>query len=234
LHAEIGSTHTFAPVHNPAQSKSAWLTDAFTRMQSYPLLRAVTWFNDYAYHSTDQADFRVVSTTNFGYAGGTPFSSVPAGGSGNLVTAYKDAVAAPAFTSTFDSARLLNPPMTRCEGDAVAADGVLAARPAAAVAAKQGQTTASFTVGALGLPANTTFSVNCPTGVTCRFASSSGATSTTRNAPWSADTLTVSVGASAALGAQTLTISRSGGQSTTVTLTVFNQLLPLYLPLVQR
>ena len=234
LHAEIGSTHTSAPLHNPAQSKSAWLADAFTRMQSYPLLRAVTWFNDYAYHSTDHADFRVVATTNYAYTGSTPFSAAPAGGSGNLVTAYKDAIAAPAFTSAFDAAKLLNPPMTRCASDAVAADGVLAARPAAAVAAKQGQTTISFAVGALGLPANTTFSVSCPTGVTCRFASSNGATSATRNAPWSADTLTVSVGASAALGAQTLTISRPGGQSTTVTLTVFDQLLPLYLPLVQR
>ncbi|MBP7691741.1 MAG: hypothetical protein KA764_07475 [Anaerolineales bacterium] len=228
VHAEIGSTEQLT------QSKSGWLADAYTRMQTYPLLRAVVWFNDYAYHNLDEADLRVATTKNYFYNGTQAnYLATPLGGSGNVVSAYQTAVADASFTPTFDSSKLLNPPMTRCAGDAVSANGVLSARPASAVVARVGQTSVAFEVGALGLSADTTFTVSgCPAGATCRFSSGSG-TSATQAAPWSKDTLTVQTTGSASLGTATLTIT-GGGASVAVPLTVSPQLYLLFLPSMQK
>lgn len=228
VHAEIGSAQYVSG--SADAGKAAWITDAYTRLQTYPLLRAVTWFNDYAFHNTDQADFRVWTNTNSGYGGSAPYAPVPA----NVTAAYSAAVGASAFTASFNSAELLNPPMTRCPGDVVSGNGVLSARPAVGLVGRQGATTTGFTVGALGLSANTVFTVSgCPANVTCVFASSGAATSASRPRPWSADTLAITAGASGSTGSFTLTIS-GGGASVDVTLAVSAQLNRLHLPLVSR
>lgn len=225
IHAEIGSTDS------PSGNKNMWVTDAYQKMQTYPLLRAVSWFNDYAYHNTDQADFRVWTNTNPGnYGGSTPYTTVPV----SVTNTYATAVSDSSFTPIYDSSKLLNPPMTRCAADSVSTNGVLGARPAANLVGKTGVTTTSFQLGALGLSANTTFTVSgCPSGVTCTFASSGTGTSTMRTAPWSADTLNISVGGGAALATSTLTLT-GGGTSTTVQLTVAQSVSQLYLPIVVK
>jgi hypothetical protein len=87
-------------------------------------------------------------------------------------------------------------------------------------------------VGALGLSSDTNFTVSgCPADVTCTFASSGTGTSATRTAPWSGDTLNISVSGGAIVGPYTLTISGSG-TSTTVQLTIAQSISSAYLPLV--
>lgn len=225
LHAEIGSTNT------SAQSKGSWVTNAYASMQTYPLLRAVVWFNDYAYHNTDRPDFRVATTTNPGdFGGSVPFDPKPQGYTNNVnvVTEYKTAVAQPAFTASYDSSKLLNPPMSRCASDVVSTNGVLSARPAARVVARVGQTSVSFQVAALGLSASTTFSISgCPANTTCTFSNSS-TTSASKSAPWGGDTLTIQTTGTSALGVVNLTLS-GGGQTISLPLTVVDRIYPLYL-----
>lgn len=229
VHNEIGSVQYISATF--PTNKQDWITDTYQRMQTYPLVRAVTWFNDYAYHNTDQADFRVWTNTNFHYLGSSPFTSVP----NSIRSAYAIAVSDPSFTSTFDSSQLLNPPMTRCPSDSLSNDGVLGVRPAASIVGKTGATTTSFMVGALGLGSNTTFTVSgCPSGVTCSFASTNTSTSGTFTTPWDADTLSITASSSAALGIFTLTISNGAGTSTTVQLTVAQSVSRIYLPLIQK
>lgn len=222
IHTEIGAATA------AGYSKENWITDAYARMRTYPLLRAATWFNDYAFHNVNNADFRVWTNSNVGY-NGSPGAVLP-----SLTSAYQLAVGNSAFTATFDSSKLLNPPLTRCDTDSVSADGVLGARPASALVARTGATNVSFTVGALGLSADTTFTVSgCPANATCRFASSNMATSQTRPAPWSGDTLVVEVTSSTPLNTFTLTVG-GGGTSTTVQVAVVQSLQRVYLPLVTR
>lgn len=44
-------------------SKAAWIRDAYSRAPSYPFLRVIQWFNDYAYADPNSADFRVTTST---------------------------------------------------------------------------------------------------------------------------------------------------------------------------
>jgi len=227
VHAEIGSQDS------GAMTKASWITDAYSQMTHYPLVRAVVWFNDFSFHATDQADSRVVFGTGNNY-GPLPLHSAPAINS-SWTTAYSSAVSPSTFTSTYDSSKLLNPPMTRCASDSVSNNGVLGARPAANLVGKTGTTTTNFSVGALGLSSDTNFIVSgCPASVTCTFTSSGTGTSTTRTAPWSGDTLDISVGGGAAVGNYTLTISAGGPTTTTVQLMIAQTVSSAYLPLVAK
>lgn len=227
IHTEIGAA-TAGGYPTPPVNKEGWIADAYTQMRAFPLLRAVSWFNDYAFHNVNNADFRVWTNSNVSY-NGNPGTVLP-----SITSAFQTAVSHGAFASTFDSSRLLNPPMTRCDTDSVSANGVLGVRPASALVARTGANSVSFQVGALGLSGDTTFAVGgCPTGATCSFASSNGNASTTRSAPWSGDTLTIVTTGSTPLSTFTLTIS-GGGTSTTVQITVVQELQRLYLPLVIR
>jgi beta-mannanase len=224
VHAEIGSTDSLQ------QSKASWIADAYMQMTHYPLLRSVVWFNDFSFHATDQADFRVVFGTGNNY-GPLPLHPAPPINS-SWTTAYNSAVSPATFTPTYDSSKLLNPPMTRCASDSVSNNGVLGVRPATNLVGKTGTTTTNFSVGALGLSSDTNFTVSgCPADVTCTFASSGTGTSATRTAPWSGDTLNISVSGGATVGPYTLTIS-GGGTSTTVQLTIAQSISSAYLPLV--
>ena len=45
----------------PQTAKAAWISDAYRQIPAYPFVRAVVWFNDYAYADRTQADFRVTT-----------------------------------------------------------------------------------------------------------------------------------------------------------------------------
>jgi hypothetical protein len=231
VHSEIGSVEFSGS--SPA-NKAGWITDAYSRMQTYPLLRAVVWFNDFAFHSTSDADFRVTNVTgnNYGPAPLHDTSGFPVNGS--WTSAYNTAVSDPSFTPTFTSSQLLNPPMTRCAGDSVSNNGVLGARPSADAVARTGLTAISFQVGALGLSSNTTFTVSgCPSNVTCTFASTGSTTSGTFTAPWDSEMLNIVASGTAQLGTFTLTIT-GGGTSTTVQLQVLSNINRVFLPNIQK
>lgn len=57
--AEIGSVEGGGTV----PTKAEWILDAYQKAENYPFLRAIVWFNDYAYASPSAADFRVTTST---------------------------------------------------------------------------------------------------------------------------------------------------------------------------
>ena len=89
---EIGSAGS-------ATEKAGWIQDAFSKMPQYPFLRGVVWFNDFAYASPSQADFRVINTPYF--------SSYPV--SGQVLSAYQNAIGSSTFTSTLPALSAATP-----------------------------------------------------------------------------------------------------------------------------
>ena len=47
-------------------SKTAWIADTYRALQDYPNVRAIVWFNEFAYGDPSQADFRVTVTSKYG------------------------------------------------------------------------------------------------------------------------------------------------------------------------
>lgn len=56
--AEVGSVHGDATL-----SKSSWIFDIYEDATYYPFLRAISWFNDFAFADSSAADFRITSST---------------------------------------------------------------------------------------------------------------------------------------------------------------------------
>ena len=53
--AEIGTVDG----GTPERSKAKWIRDTMRNLPAYPFIKAIVWFNDYAYGSPGSADFRV-------------------------------------------------------------------------------------------------------------------------------------------------------------------------------
>jgi hypothetical protein len=105
--AEFGTVEGAGPL-----SKQAWITDAYQRVQDFPFVRSVIWFNDFAYENPAEADFRV--TTGSAHAGipdyVTPLPSPP----WDWTVAYMTAIADPTFTSSLPSLAAATPPFPIC------------------------------------------------------------------------------------------------------------------------
>jgi hypothetical protein len=199
-------------------------------MQAFPLVRAVVWFNDFAFHDSTRPDFRIWTNTKSGY------NPVPGNVPTSITDAYKSnsGVGDASFRSAFGGSQLLNPPMTRCAGDAVSSNGVLSGRPSARTVARTGQTSTNYDIGALGLASNTTLTITgCPSNTICRFGSVSGPSSSSFSAPWDSEKLVVQAGQSSPIGTFYLTIT-GGGSSVQVQLNIVNVIWPTYLPAVRR
>jgi hypothetical protein len=79
--------------------KAGWIQDAFAKMGQYRALRAIVWFNDFAYEQTNQADFRVV---NAPYFSSNPVSSL-------VTSTYKTSASSSTYTSTLPSLAAATP-----------------------------------------------------------------------------------------------------------------------------
>jgi len=75
-------------------SKVEWIEDAYQAMQQHPNLRAVVWFNDFAYGDQNDADFRVTITSKYGATPG-PYSP--------YTEAYIEAISASIFRTEMPS-----------------------------------------------------------------------------------------------------------------------------------
>ncbi len=101
--AEIGSVEG----DGSSGSKAAWIRDAYQQAPEYPFLRAVQWFNDFAYASADNADFRI--TTSTAQDGDVrPISP--------WTDAYREAVADPVYVAALPSRARATPPAPYCGG----------------------------------------------------------------------------------------------------------------------
>jgi hypothetical protein len=111
LLAELGSVDG----GTPQTSKASWVSDAYKRILTYPFVRGVIWFNDYAYGSRTQADFRVTTGTADCATGGGCSGVQPLPGAGAGITqAYIQAVADPSYTSTLPTVAAATPVSTVC------------------------------------------------------------------------------------------------------------------------
>jgi hypothetical protein len=100
--AEIGTV-------DGGPSKASWIDDAYNKILSYPFLRVVTWFNDYAYADPAEPDFRVTTgTDDFGSVSPLPL------GSGEWTNAYRQAISNPVYKSNLPSLQSVTPPRVYC------------------------------------------------------------------------------------------------------------------------
>jgi hypothetical protein len=198
---EIGS------VEGPGgtQTKANWIADTYSKLQDFPYVRAITWYNDFAYHNQGAADFRITAGSSYdpnplhypGYQ--SPLS--------NWTQAYKTAIASSAFTSTLPSLASLTPSGTYCgpippvPAPALDAPAFMLARPGDTVSAlvSVGDVTTTVTLSVSGLPGSFNASFNPATvGPFTSF-------------PYTATSLmTIHVPGSAALGNVSLTVRATG------------------------
>jgi hypothetical protein len=228
--AEIGS------LEGPGgmQTKASWMADAYAKMQNFPYVRAVTWFNDYAYHVTSQPDFRVTAGSSYDpdpyhYPGHQSALS-------NWTQAYKTAVAGSTFVSTLPALSSITPANTYC--GPIPPPQTYVPSPAldapAFMLARRGDTVSAL-VSLRDITTTVTLSV-LPGGYSASFSpatvgpfASFPYTSTSR--------MTIVVPGGAALGNVSLTVRATGtglSLSDSTTLMVKSNLYFVRLPLVTR
>ncbi len=116
--AELGSVDGGAA----GTSKATWITDAYAQIPTYPFVRAVLWFNDYAYGNRTQADFRVTTGSADCVSGGGCSGVQPLPGAGaNATQAYIQAVSNPSYTRILPSLADATPVSTVCGGGPILA-----------------------------------------------------------------------------------------------------------------
>ena len=109
--AELGSVDG----GTPQTAKASWVSEAYRNILTYPFVRAVVWFNDYAYANRTQADFRVTTGSADCATGGGCSGVQPLPGAGvNITQAFIQAVAHPSYTSSLPTLAAATPVSTLC------------------------------------------------------------------------------------------------------------------------
>lgn len=103
--AEIGSVEGDGSI----LSKAGWIQNAYDHAISYPFLRAIQWFNDYAYADHRSADFRVTTGT----AQDNAVQPLPPQ-TGVWTTSYRNAISNPVYRSTLPTLQAATPPGRLC------------------------------------------------------------------------------------------------------------------------
>lgn len=86
-------------------SKAAWITNIYHAMASYPNVRAIVWYNDFAYNNPNEADFRVTVTSQYGAVPGPmPY----------YTAAYRNAISKPVFLTEFPPYEQIEPGSKTC------------------------------------------------------------------------------------------------------------------------
>jgi hypothetical protein len=86
-------------------SKAAWIANFYRAMEDYPNVRAIVWFNEFAYGNPNEADFRVTGTSKYGAAPGPmPY----------YTAAYRNAIGNPVFVTEFPPYEQLKPGSRSC------------------------------------------------------------------------------------------------------------------------
>jgi hypothetical protein len=86
-------------------SKAQWITNIYRALADYPNVRAIVWFNEFAYGNPNEADFRVTVTSKHGAVPGPmPY----------YTAAYKNAISNPLFITEFPPYEQLKPSSKTC------------------------------------------------------------------------------------------------------------------------
>jgi hypothetical protein len=93
-----------ASVEGPG-SKAQWIANLYRGVKNYPNIRAVVWFNDFAYNNPGEADFRVTVSSQYG--------AVP-GPLAWYTNSYRNAISSPAYITTAPPYQELKPSSRVC------------------------------------------------------------------------------------------------------------------------
>ena len=201
LISEIGSVEG-------AGSKANWITDAYSKIPSFPFVRGVFWFNDYAYASRGQPDFRVTSGTSD--AGGVfPLPQ----GSNTWTDAYRTAISNPIYTETLPSLEAATPPTTYCQ-----ASGPQFTASPAAITLEPGESSVHILTG-IGYTSAQNLTIRAPSG-----SQISGSFSlATLHAPYGETTLTLTTSTTTPSGVYPVVVQGNGVDLITIEVTAFSQ-----------
>lgn len=110
--SEIGSVDH----DTDASAKAAWISQMYARLTEYPFVRGIVWFNDFAYGSRGNPDFRVTTGAQDCHLnGGCTGVQALSGASGQQATnAYINGVRQSTYSSVLPSLAQATPPYTMC------------------------------------------------------------------------------------------------------------------------
>ena len=194
-----------ASVDGPG-SKASWITDMYSKLPNFPFVRGVYWFNDFAYASSSQADFRVTSGTS---ANGGVFP-LPEG-SNTWTDAYRNAISNPIYTETLPGLQAATPPTTYCQ-----TSGPQFIATPAAVTLKPGEKSVHDITG-IGYTNAESLALRVPSGsqITGSFSLS------TLPAPYGETTLTINTSTSTPPGTYPVVVTGNGVDLVTIQVTVY-------------
>jgi len=202
-------------------AKAAWITNLYARLADYPFVRGVVWFNDFAYGSRGNADFRVTTggqdcQTNGGCIG---VQALPGDAGRKITDAYVSAVRKSTYISGLSTVAQATPPYTLCSTPSrsfTLSSNTVALRPGAST---------TVTLQGYGFSTQTSVALTLPSGVRGTVSP------TTLNPPWGVATIKLTADASLKPGSSTVVV-RTG--STDLPITVLNLTDSLFVPFVRR
>lgn len=204
--AEIGAGGT----DSTATNKVTWINNAYSVVPNYPFVRAVVWFNDFAYENSSDVDFRV---TNI---------NPPPNLHSSITPAYKAAIADAVYKSTLPPVDTVTPPATYCGNGAA----VFSVTPLYKLAQRNTSTYHTLTGMLYNSHPTVTFP-SLPSGFSAQLIDDQ------LNPPWGRARIRINVGSGVANGAYTVSVSVNGAIYS-VQIRVVDQVWYNRLPAVSR
>lgn len=204
--------------------KANWVKDMYGKLPDYPFLRAVVWFNDYAFEDVNSADFRVVPYVSEEYPNnpGINFTNprmlnLDAG----ITNQYKASVAAPVYRSTLPSLKDATPPQTYCQTGnpqiSVNRQSILVTR----------NSSTTLTITGSNLPSAQKITVSSPGDLQVELGDA------TLSSPSESQTVTIRANSNAPIKAYQVNFTVSG-KTIPVTVHVVNRIYRLLLPSIRK
>lgn len=215
--AEIGTVDQ----DGSGTAKASWITDLYARLADYPFVRGIVWFNDFAYGSRGNADFRVTTGGQDCQLNGgcTGVQALPGDAGRKITDAYVGAVRKSTYVSGLPTVAQATPPYTLCSTPSQSftlSSNVVVLRPGGS---------ATVTLQGYGFSTQTSVALTLPAGVRGTVSP------TTLNPPWGVSTIKLTADASLKPGSCTVVV-RAG--STDLPIAVLNPKDPVFVPFVRR
>ncbi|MCC7129928.1 MAG: hypothetical protein IT297_05955 [Anaerolineae bacterium] len=214
--AEIGT------VEGPGapQNKATWVTQAYADVPTFPFVRGVVWFNDYAGANPADADFRVTNTTPTG----GEIAPLPV--SGAWTTAYRQAIASDYYASALPTLAEATPPDVYCG----AGQTLLTVSPKVVMIGLNGPRTAFSQVTGMLIDQELSFTLQTPGGSLLSGSFQPPAISP----PWGQTTLTIHAEPGTPIGVYQVAVMSQGVEVDRIEVHVVETLYRQYLPVTSR
>jgi hypothetical protein len=203
--SEIGSVDQ----DGSGSAKAAWITNLYARLAEYPFVRGIVWFNDFAYGSRGNADFRVTTggqdCQNNG--GCTGVQALPGDAGRRITDAYVNSIRTSTYISELPTVAQATPPYALCSNPSqpfVLSSNTVVLRPGAS---------ATVTLQGYGISAQTSIALELPQGI------QGTASPTMLNPPWGVSTIRLTALASLQPCKRTVTV-RAGSTGLPITVII--------------